>query len=185
MRKLILVRHSLPEFTEGVPAHQWSLSAEGRQRCVPLAEGLGAYEPVAVVTSTEPKAVETGQVIADHLSLLLESADGLREHHRSQPVVLDAETPFEARVAELFARPGELVLGDETGHQAHARFSAAVESAMARHPEGDVLVVAHGTVIALYVSRAAGIDPFPFWTRLGMPGYAVLSWPERELVEEG
>lgn len=96
MRKLILVRHSLPEFTEGVPAHQWSLSAEGRQRCVPLAEGLGAYEPVAVVTSTEPKAVETGQVIADHLSLLLESADGLREHHRSQPVVLDAETPFEA-----------------------------------------------------------------------------------------
>ena len=37
---LILVKHSLPEIAENVPAHEWKLSEEGRVRARRLAERL-------------------------------------------------------------------------------------------------------------------------------------------------
>ena len=39
-RHLILVKHSLPEIMEDVPAREWILSAEGRARCKRLADRL-------------------------------------------------------------------------------------------------------------------------------------------------
>ena len=48
-RKLVLVRHSLPEFVTGMPASQWRLSAAGQLRCEALAGRLAAYDLAAVV----------------------------------------------------------------------------------------------------------------------------------------
>ncbi|CAN5257619.1 hypothetical protein BH18CHL2_BH18CHL2_01900 [soil metagenome] len=61
------------------------------------------------------------------------------------------------------------------------RFAAAVD---ALDSEGDRIIVAHGTVIALYVSRVAGIDPYSLWQSLGLPSYVVLSQgtPSVEIV---
>jgi hypothetical protein len=55
-RKLILVRHSLPEMITGVPASRWHLSAEGRRRCEKLAERLTGTDLAAIVSSEESKA---------------------------------------------------------------------------------------------------------------------------------
>lgn len=44
-------------------------------------------------------------------------------------------------------------------------------------------MVAHGTVIALAVARAAGVAPFPLWRRLGLPSVVLLSRPGLALVE--
>ena len=76
-----------------------------------------------------------------------------------------------------------LVLGKETADQAHARFAAAVEGILAEHVDRNIAVIAHGTVISLYVARAAGLDPMCLWERLGLPSYVVLSVPGLQVSE--
>ncbi len=183
MRKLILVRHSLPEMVTGVPASEWHLSPEGGRRCVALAGRLAAYDLGAVVSSHEPKAVETGQIVAETIGLPLDTAIGLHEHERG--VVRDLGSPedFRAQVARLFKHPDELVLGYETADEAHARFVLAVDSALERWPATSLAIVSHGTVMTLFIARAAGLDPVPFWKSLTLPCFAVLSLPDLELLE--
>lgn len=181
MPELILVRHSHPEILPTVPANQWLLSDEGRQRCRPLADRLALHRPDVIVTSLEPKAVETGQIVAHRLGKPFESADGLHEHDRSE-VTFGSKERFEAKVARFFAQPEQLVFGRETADQAHQRFAQAVTSVIRTHPHKNVAVVTHGTVMTLFVSRAVGLEPFPFWKRLGLPAFAVLSLPGFDLV---
>ena len=72
--------------------------------------------------------------------------------------------------------------GDETANQAYHRFHQAVTTSLARHPHDTVAIVAHGTVMALFVAHAAGVDPFAFWQRLDLPAFVVLALPEMELL---
>jgi broad specificity phosphatase PhoE len=173
MCKLILVRHSQPEIVPDLPASQWRLSQVGRQRCKRLAEKLAVYAPDVIVTSLEPKAVETGQIVARLLDRPFETAADLHEHDRRNVGFL----------VDLFEQPGRLVLGSETADAAHARFADAVASVIAKHPGCNVAVVAHGTVMTLLVARVAGLEAAPFWKRLGLPAFVVLSLPEYTLLE--
>jgi broad specificity phosphatase PhoE len=181
--KLVLVRHSLPEFVVGVPASEWQLSNEGRRRCQRLADRLAAYDLTIVITSTEPKAVETGQIVADSLHLPLETAPGLHEQERGAVTSIGSQKAFQAQVSQLFERPDELVFGTETANQAHARFAGAVAAVIERHPHGNLAIVTHGSVMTLFIARAAGVDPIPFWKSLGLPAFAVLSLPDLRLLE--
>ena len=162
MRKLLLVRHSLPVITGDQTASLWQLSEEGRRRCERLAEMLAASSPATIITSTEPKAIETGQIIGERLGIPVESAPNLHEHERPG-TDLDTLEQFQAKVARLLENPGELVFGAETGDQARERFSAAVGDAMRRHPAGDLAIVSHGTVMTLFLAHATDLDPVPLW----------------------
>lgn len=174
MSYLILVRHSAPETVPQVPARDWRLSAVGRARCGPLAAALAPYGPRVIITSVEPKAVETGQIVAERLGVPQAVMDGLHEHDRRNVGLLDRAV-FQARVAAFFAQPDSLVLGLETAAQARARFTRAVDAVLAAYPHAPVAVVAHGTVMTLYMAQVAGIDPYPFWQRLGLPAFVVLA----------
>jgi broad specificity phosphatase PhoE len=183
VRQLVLIRHSQPEIVPGVPASGWRLSDTGRDRCRALADRLVAYDLAAVVASREPKAVETGQIVARALGLPFETAADLHEHDRPNVGLLADEEQFQARVASVFEHPGELVFGRETADEAHVRFTTAIANVMAQHPRGNLAVVTHGTVMTLFVARAAGLDPVPFWKRFGLPAFVVLSLPGFGLVE--
>ena len=182
MRKLILVRHSLSMISDELPASQWQLSEEGRRRCERLAELLAPHHPGAIVSSTEPKAIETGQILGRQLGIPVEAVPDLHEHERPG-TDLDTVERFQAKVARLLQHPGESVFGAETGDQARQRFSTAVHDVMRQHPDGSLAVVSHGTVMTLFVARAAGIDPVPFWKELGLPALVVLSYPSLEPLE--
>jgi broad specificity phosphatase PhoE len=182
MRHLILVKHSQPQIVPALPAAQWRLSDEGRRRSAVLAERLAPYLPAAIVASREPKAMETGYTVASILGTPFATAEGLHEHDRSNVGWSSAEE-FEAAVARFFAQPSDLVFGRETADQARNRFAAAVDDAIAAHPAGNLVVVAHGTVIALLVAARAGVEPFPLWRQLGLPSFVVLSLPAMALVE--
>jgi broad specificity phosphatase PhoE len=174
---LILIKHSLPEMVPGLPANRWHLAEAGRLRCQALAEQVAPYRPSVIVASVEPKAAETAELLATALHKPWHIADGLHEHERSGVGWIDREH-FEAQVAEFFKRPGALVFGSETADQAHARFAAAIAALTAQYPARSLAVVAHGTVISLFVARSAGVEPFPLWSRLDLPSFVVLSLPE-------
>ncbi len=176
MSHLILVRHSAPEIVPQVPARDWHLSAVGRARCVQLAAALAPYQPRAIITSVEPKAVETGQIVAEQLAVPQVAMDGLHEHDRRNVGLLD-RAAFQARVAAFFAQPDMLVLGQETAAQTRDRFTRAIDAVLAAYPDAPVAVAAHGTVMALYLAQVAAIDPYPFWQRLGLPAFMVLAPP--------
>jgi len=138
------------------------------------------YSPNAIVSSTEIKAQETAQIVASQLNVIEETREGLHEHERGNCHWASQEL-FEKRVAEFFCYPQKLVMGDETAEQTSIRFACAVDRVVSVCPGGNVAIVTHGTVIALYISCHLKVDAFPFWKRLGLPSYVVLSLPEMKL----
>lgn len=182
-RRLVLIRHSLPEMVSGVPASTWHLSREGRLRCERLAKRLVGSDLSAVFSSEESKAAETGRIVADSLGLPFETWPGLHEHERGVVESLGDRENFRIQVAAFFERPAQLVMGYETADQAHARIADSISTIVGMHPAGSLAIVSHGTVMALFVSRACRVDAFAFWTSLGLPAFAVLSLPGFRLLD--
>ena len=182
MNKLILVRHSEPNIEPKVPANRWRLSARGRDRCTGLAQRLAAHGLDIMLSSTEPKARETAEIAADRLGIPVAVAEGLHEHERESVPYVSAQE-FRTAVEGLFARPDELVYGEETADQARERFGVAIKSVLDDHQEANIAVVAHGTVISLFVAAVAEIDALALWERIGMPSFILLSRPGLELME--
>jgi broad specificity phosphatase PhoE len=181
-RRLLLIKHSLPVPVPRIDAHDWQLSDKGRHRCNALAERVAPYAPTIIVTSLEPKARETGDLVGRALNIPVESAPNLHEHDRTGVPWLDQDL-FETAVRTFFDRPNDLVFGRETARESASRFSRAVEETLARHPTGTLAIVAHGTVISLYLAAKTGIDPFPLWQRLGLPSFVVLPQASGQRVE--
>jgi broad specificity phosphatase PhoE len=182
MRKLILIKHSKPAVDEAVPSHEWRLSDEGRDRCGPLIERLRPHEPSIVITSNEPKAIESGEIVAAALKKPLEQAEGLHEHDRSN-VPMMASRDFISTMALFFKDRRRLVVGKETAEQAAQRFAQAIERVIESHPDGNLAVVTHATVLALFASAHGAGDTFQLWRRLGLPSLVVFSLPDLSLLE--
>lgn len=178
---LILVKHSLPEIVENLPANKWRLSKEGQVRAERLAERLSHYQPEAIVSSYEPKAKETAEIIARKQQLELYVIDDLHEHDRSNEPYLSKDE-FQASIREFFQKPDVLVFGKETADQAHARFCRSVHSALKSHADKIVAIVAHGTVISLFVSRLLGISDLLLWNELGLPSFIVIDLQSNTLL---
>jgi broad specificity phosphatase PhoE len=183
VRRLVLVKHAMPVVVDGVTPARWVLADAGRRDAAALAEQLARAGIARVVASEEPKARETGRILAERLGVPCETRTGLHEHDRSNVTRLDTREQFEARVRELFARPGELVYGVETADAALARFRAAVMDVVSENVEASVAVVSHGTVIALFVAAVTGGEGFEIWKKLGLPSCVVLALPEWKVVE--
>jgi broad specificity phosphatase PhoE len=83
LRTLVLVKHAAPAIEPAAPAASWRLADAGRAACRPLADRLASYAPAIVVASEEPKASETGLIVAEHLGLPFETAPDLHEHDRT------------------------------------------------------------------------------------------------------
>jgi broad specificity phosphatase PhoE len=51
-----------------------------------------------------------------------------------------------------------------------------------QHKNKTIIIVAHGTVISLFVSRLAGTPDFPLWKELGLPSFVVLDLHSKALI---
>jgi broad specificity phosphatase PhoE len=180
-KHLILVKHSVPEMETDRPAHTWRLSAEGRFRAQRLAAELRDFAPEVLVSSDEPKARETAEILAEQLNLDLQLLPELHEHDRANVSFLPRHL-FELSVHEFFQRPGELVFGRETADEAYARFYRAVHTVLDENRNQTVLVVSHGTVISLFVARLTGSSPLELWQRLGLPSFVAMDLHSSTLV---
>ena len=178
---LILVKHSLPDVQAHLPANQWRLSEEGRLRVNRLAEKVKDFQPEMICSSSEPKAKETAEILASLLGLETQVVGGLHEHERTNTPFLSQDA-FQASVCEFFQHPGQLVFGAETADQAHTRFERAVTAALCDHPGKTAIVVSHGTVISLFVSRRTGLSDWLLWNELGLPSFVVIDLGSNRLI---
>jgi broad specificity phosphatase PhoE len=183
--KLILIKHAPPEVDPTISSEQWHLGEKGLGRCQPLAEKLRVYQPTVLVSSDEPKAVETAQEVGRILQLECRTNPGLHEHDRSNvPHMRSGE--FISMIELFFRRPGEDVLGRETADEAYERVAGAIDSIVKANAEQTPAVVTHGTVMALFLSRHnPDRTAFELWRQLGLPSFAVLSVPEYRIETIG
>lgn len=164
---------------------QWQLSENGRILAQQLAPKLADYTPTRVITSHEAKAIETGQIIADHLQLPCHSADDLQEHDRRGVPFFESQQDFFAAVNRFFNQPDELVFGNETAVQARERLSTAVIQQIAQHPDDTLAIVSHGTVITLFLTHHnPQLDTIPFWQSLTLPSALVLTLPDFKFIHK-
>ncbi len=193
MSKLIFIRHSQSQPDPSIPSRKWGLTEEGRRRCEPLAILLAPYNLDVIITSTEPKAIDTGVLVAQKLEIPCQVMENLHEHEREKAPFFDTKEEFLEAVTHLFSRPAELVFGEETAIQARDRFARAVASALAAYPQENIAIVTHGTVLSLFASQFAGQDTTPhltswgtitFWQCLGMPALVAFSHPEMNLLAQ-
>jgi broad specificity phosphatase PhoE len=183
MPKLILIKHASPLKDATKPSHLWKLSERGREDAQVLADRLREHGVAIIITSTEPKAQETGQIIAAALAVPCETADNLHEHDRSNVPVMPTRE-FISMIALFFSEPQRLVLGKETAQATSKRFDEAIRQVMAERGESKaVAIVTHGTVMALFLADRASEDPFDLWRRLQLPSYVVIDWPSGEIEQ--
>jgi broad specificity phosphatase PhoE len=182
MRKLILIKHASPLVVPGTPPQNWKLSDKGRESCGPLANAVRAHAPTIIVASDEPKAKETAELVANALGVPVETAPGLHEHDRTNvPHMRSGE--FISHMEVFFRKPTERVLGLEAAVAALDRFEQAVNDVVAKHAEGNVAIVSHGTVIALLAAEHSDRYGFELWREMGLPSFAVFELPGFRLSE--
>ena len=179
---LILVKHSLPKIEKNRLANEWELSDAGRVLAQKLAVRLNGFQPEVVISSVEPKAKQTAEIIAAEHDLKLRFIEGLHEHDRSKVGYLNRDQ-FQVAVRELFEDPGRLIFGSETADACHARFQRAVHSILDQNLDKTVVIVAHGTVISLFVSRLTGMSEWSLWNDLALPSFIVIDVQTATLIE--
>ncbi len=179
---LVLAKHARPDVDPTRPAHEWTLGVDGLEASLRLAERLRPTGIDLVISSTEPKAVESGRLVAQTLDLDWQTGHDLHEQRRHSAGYLPGPL-FEASIKRLFAEPASVVFGEESADRAAARFDAGLAALRKVHRHRGLAVVAHGTVIALHLERRYGLDGFAAWKRLGTPSFVVLDRRSHTVVE--
>ena len=176
--KLIFIRHSAVQINPELPSREWSLSEDGRSRTLHLASQLISHNLTRIITSQEPKASETGQIIASELNLPWQTAPNLHEHNREGVPFFERKDEFVTAVTHFFQNPDTLIFGNETANQTFERFDTAVHHLIAIYPSDTLAIVSHGTVMALFLSHYNQFNPVPFWQNLKMPDFFVVTLPD-------
>ena len=166
---LILMRHGRPQIDPDQPSTTWPLCPEGQENCTKLAGRIAGYRPTAIVSSPEPKALQTAEILAARMGLKVEIDPGLHEHKR-QTLSFGTEQAFRERIAKVFADPKRRSPGGESAHEASERLAAA----LAKHDGDPLVAVTHGTVMSLYLAERLGLDAHDLWRSLHMPDAFVL-----------
>ena len=163
-----------------MPSSEWDLSAAGLRNCVALAETLCRFLPAILVSSTEPKAVQTARLIAQQLGLEMTSRDGLREHKRSGEFL--PKSTFHSNIQASFANPTKVEFGRESCDELGLRIEDEVHKALSRVPDSNVMLVTHGTAMTSFIMRHWQVDPFEVWKSLGLPAYLAFTLPTFDIV---
>jgi broad specificity phosphatase PhoE len=184
---VVLVKHAQPVLDPTRPPCEWRLGEDGEAQARRLALRLRRFLPFHLVSSPEPKARRTMEIVAADLHVeTKKTVEGLRELDRAALPIMSVED-HRSLNARVFAELDMPVVGAESARTARDRFAAAVRAEVAAHPRENAVIIAHGTVISLLVAAANDrVDAFELWTRLRCPSLVVLDGSTlalREVVE--
>ena len=163
MTTILLARHGETDWNREGRFQGWAdppLNATGRAQAVDLSVQLMAEELAAVYSSPLRRAYETAEVVAASRGLEPVTVDALREVDVGSWSGL-SRAEIEQRFPEQYARWLDYGQGWEDGEtyeEMTERVVGAVLEIAAAHPDGEVLVVAHGGPIRALHAVALGLE---------------------------
>ena len=184
-RRLFFVTHADVVIDPEVPVPEWGLAERGRDRHVSFAKSAVVAKVKTVFSSAERKANEGAEILAEALGIPHHILPSLHENDRSSTGYLP-KAAFEDMADAFFARPEESVQGWERAIDAQARIVAACQDVVARAPEGDIAIVAHGGVGTLLACHLRGIEIKRQADQPGRGGgnYLIIGLPEWQLLHD-
>ena len=159
---IVLVRHAMPDTDRFRAAELWHLDAKGRMAARRLARALPP-EPL-VLTSQEPKAVQTAEEIAAVRSGDVEVDARVREARRPPG--------WDERYRERARRyvGGQHYVGWEPQEAVVRRFDAAVQDGLGARGDAPLVIVNHGLALTLWLQSVGAVaDVESFWAGLASP----------------
>ncbi|QPF93359.1 histidine phosphatase family protein [Bradyrhizobium commune] len=147
--------HPQVQIDPAVPVPQWGLSEVGCARTETAAKASWLANTRQIVSSGERKAIETAEIVASRLGLMIEIREAMHENDRSATGFLVA-AEFEQVADQFFAEPHLSIRGWERAIDAQARIVREAEAVLARNRPGDILFVGHGAVGTLLFCHYAG-----------------------------
>lgn len=145
-----LIRHGEVENPQDVvyaTLPGYGLSDRGRSQAAQAARHLGSQPVVAVWTSPLERAMETASVVARRFGLPIRVDEDLAEWSLLDRWAGtrwdDVDATFPGELTAYLEHPNDLPFAEEPLSHMATRMTKAVERLAARHPEGDVVIVAH------------------------------------------
>lgn len=152
----LYITHPQVEIDPAVPVPEWGLSEIGRARARQAARSPWAAALQRIISSSETKAVETAEILAEAARLAIEVAPDSHENDRSATGFLPPPE-FEQAADWFFAHPDRSFKGWERAVDAQARIVSAVTRILDAHDrERPIAFVGHGGVGTLLKCRLAG-----------------------------
>ena len=174
MPTIFFITHPDVAIDPSVPVPDWPLNERGRARMQAITACPWARGVRRIFASSERKARDGAQILADTLGLDGYSVvDDLGENDRSATGYL-AKQEFEATADAFFAHPKESVRGWEPAVIAEARIVCAIEQIMSEaSDDGDLAIVGHGGTGTLLYCHLAGL---PIGRRYDQPATSGGNW---------
>jgi broad specificity phosphatase PhoE len=156
--RVFFITHPDVAIDPSVPVPDWPLNERGRSRMSAMTACPWARGMRRIFASSERKARDTAQILADGLGLAGYTViANLGENDRSATGFL-AKDEFEATVDAFFAQPLQSIRGWEPAADAQARMVRAVELALSQTLErADIAIVGHGGTGTLLYCHLAGV----------------------------
>lgn len=158
--RLVLARHATAEFVEDVFSDEGgSLTQEGRAEARALAESLANERVAAVWSSDFARAVQTAEIVAARLGVMVTTRKALREVYVGDLMGEPFDQDRIDAVSEVW-RGGNLTAafaGGESGGDVVARHRALLEEVADQHRGETVLVVGHETALSITVPALGGL----------------------------
>jgi alpha-ribazole phosphatase len=172
--RLYLIRHGETEWNNTMKfqgSTDIPLSENGRRQSERLGKRLASLKLDAVYTSDLLRAYETATIINSHHNVPLEIVPGLREINFGAwegLTIAEIKKLFADEITQWWKNPFSIRLpGGETYFELVERSVKAAKNIVARHNDGQVLLVSHGGPIKSIVCSILGIDLSSYW-KLGL-----------------
>jgi len=152
-KTIYFISHPEVQIDPEIPVPQWSLSDTGRKRLQQALTHSWLQRITAIHSSSEQKALDSADIIAQHLQLNVTTHADLGENDRASTGYL-APTEFEETADAFFASPQQSIRGWERAADAQNRiYSAIVRINQTDATTGDLAIVSHGAVGTLLYCR--------------------------------
>lgn len=152
----LYITHPQVEIDPSVPVPEWGLSERGRSRTRQASQLPWATTLQRIISSTERKAIETAEILAELAGLEIEVVADMHENDRSATGFLPPPE-FESAADWFFAHPDESFNGWERAVDAQARIVSAVTRILDEHDTSvPIAFVGHGGVGTLLKCHLTG-----------------------------
>ena len=169
------IRHTQVNVDPNVPSTEWQVSEHGRIQTQTLST-LIEKPPTRILTSHEPKAVITGELLGKIWNIPAQVFPNLHEQVRGDNFFVNDHDEWLNMVADYLRFPNEHRLGMESAVQAASRMETAVLAAQTQFPDDILALVSHGRILTAFLAKHnPSLDAVAYWQALTLPAVIQVS----------